>query len=136
MLFAGIGPEGQQRLLASRAAVVGCLRIIDRDFVELSNLQRQTLFDESDALNSLPKAVAAERKLLSINSGVAVQGFVADLNPRNAQELLGGVELLLDGTDNFETRFLINDFAVQSGLPWIYAAGVSSYGLTMTIRPG
>jgi len=154
MLFAGIGPEGQQRLLASRAAVVGCgaigaaaanllvragvgyLRIIDRDFVELSNLQRQTLFDESDALNSLPKAVAAERKLLSINSGVAVQGLVADLNPRNARELLGGVELLLDGTDNFETRFLINDFAVQSGLPWIYAAGVSSYGLTMTIRPG
>ncbi|HEX9456208.1 MAG TPA: ThiF family adenylyltransferase [Candidatus Acidoferrum sp.] len=154
MLFTGIGPEGQQRLLASRAAVVGCgaigaaaanllvragvgyLRIIDRDFVELSNLQRQTLFDESDALNSLPKAVAAERKLLSINSGVAVQGLVADLNPRNAQELLGGVDLLLDGTDNFETRFLINDFAVQSGLPWIYAAGVSSYGLTMTIRPG
>jgi adenylyltransferase/sulfurtransferase len=154
MLFAGIGPEGQQRLLASRAAVVGCgaigaaaanllvragvgyLRIIDRDFVELSNLQRQTLFDESDAFNSLPKAVAAERKLLSINSGVAVQGLVADLNPRNAQELLGGVDLLLDGTDNFETRFLINDFAVQSGLPWIYAAGVSSYGLTMTIRPG
>ncbi len=154
MLFAGIGPEGQQRLLASRAAVVGCgaigaaaanllvragvgyLRIIDRDFVELSNLQRQTLFDESDALNSLPKAVAAERKLLSINSGVAVQGLVADLNPRNAQELLGGVDLLLDGTDNFETRFLINDFAVQSGLPWIYAAGVSSYGLTMAIRPG
>ena len=154
MLFTGIGPEGQQRLLASRAAVVGCgaigaaaanllvragvgyLRIIDRDFVELSNLQRQTLFDESDALNSLPKAVAAERKLLSINSGVAVQGLVADLNPRNAQELLGGVDLLLDGTDNFETRFLINDFAVQSGLPWIYAAGVSSYGLTMAIRPG
>ena len=154
MLFAGIGPEGQQRLLASRAAVVGCgaigaaaanllvragvgyLRIIDRDFVELSNLQRQTLFDESDALNSLPKAVAAERKLLSINSGVAVQGLVADLNPRNARELLGGVDLFIDGTDNFETRFLINDFAVQSGLPWIYAAGVSSYGLTMAIRPG
>src|SRR5437870_1180016 len=154
MLFAGIGPEGQQRLLASRAAVVGCgaigaaaanllvragvgyLRIIDRDFVELSNLQRQTLFDEPDALNSLPKAVAAERKLLSINSSVAVQGLVADLNPRNAQELLGGVDLLLDGTDNYETRLLINDFAVQSGLPWIYAAGVSSYGLTMAIRPG
>lgn len=154
MLFAGIGPEGQQRLLASRAAVVGCgaigaaaanllvragvgyLRIIDRDFVELSNLQRQTLFDESDALNSLPKAVAAERKLLSINSSVAVQGLVADLNPRNARELLGGVDLFIDGTDNFETRFLINDFAVQSGLPWIYAAGVSSYGLTMAIRPG
>jgi molybdopterin/thiamine biosynthesis adenylyltransferase len=154
MLFAGIGPEGQQRLLASRAAVVGCgaigaavanllvragvgyLRIIDRDFVELSNLQRQTLFDESDALHALPKAVAAERKLRSINSSVAVEGLVADLRPGNAQEVLSGVDLLLDGTDNFETRFLLNDFSVQSGLPWIYAAGVASYGLTMTVRPG
>jgi adenylyltransferase/sulfurtransferase len=154
MLFAGIGTEGQQRLLASRAAIVGCgaigaatanllvragvgyLRIIDRDFVEPSNLQRQTLFDESDALNALPKAVAAERKLRSINSTVAVEGVVADLSPRNAETLLGGVDLLLDGTDNFETRFLINDFAVKSALPWIYAAGVASYGLTMTVRPG
>ena len=154
MLFAGIGPEGQQRLLASRAAIVGCgaigaaaanllvragvgyIRIIDRDFVEPSNLQRQTLFDESDALHALPKAVAAERKLRSINSTVAVEGLVADLTPRNAETLLGGVDLLLDGTDNFETRFLINDFAVKSALPWIYAAGVASYGLTMTILPG
>ncbi len=154
VLFASIGAEGQQRLLASRAAIVGCgaigaaaanllvragvgyLRIIDRDFVEPSNLQRQTLFDESDALNALPKAVAAERKLRSINSTVAVEGIVADLNPRNAEALLAGVHLLLDGTDNFETRFLINDFAVNSALPWIYAAAVASYGLTMTIRPG
>src|ERR1700730_4390170 len=154
MLFAGIGPEGQERLLASRAAIVGCgatgaaaanllvragvgyIRIIDRDFVESSNLQRQTLFDESDALNVLPKAVAAQRKLRSINSGVAVEGVVADLSPRNAEALLGGVDLLLDGTDNFETRFLINDVAVKSSRPWIYAAGVASYGLTMTIRPG
>src|SRR5438034_4899786 len=154
MLFAGIGPEGQQRLLASRAAVVGCgaigaaaanllvraglgyLRIIDRDFVEPSNLQRQTLFDEGDARNVLPKAVAAERKLRSINSSVAVEGIVADLNPRNVETLLGEVDVLLDGTDNFETRFLINDVAVKSGRPWIYAAGVASYGLTMTIRPG
>jgi molybdopterin-synthase adenylyltransferase len=154
MLFAGIGPEGQQRLLGSRAAIIGCgaigaaaanllvrsgvgyLRIIDRDFVEPSNLQRQTLFDESDALNALPKAVAAERKLRTINSTVAVEGVVADLSPRNAEALLGGVDLLLDGTDNFETRFLINDFAVKSALPWIYAAGVASYGLTMTILPG
>ena len=153
MLFAGIGPEGQQRLLASRAAVVGCgaigaaaanllvragvgyVRIIDRDFVEPSNLQRQTLFDESDALHVLPKAVAAERKLHSINSSIAVEGVVADLTPRNAEALLSGVDLLLDGTDNFETRFLINDVAVKSGRPWIYAAGVASYGLTMTIRP-
>jgi adenylyltransferase/sulfurtransferase len=154
MLFAGIGTEGQQRLLASRAAIVGCgaigaaaanllvrggvgyLKIIDRDFVEPSNLQRQTLFDESDALNVLPKAVAAERKLRSINSSVAVEGVVADLTPRNAEILLGGVDLLLDGTDNFETRFLINDVAVKSSRPWIYAAGVASYGLTITIRPG
>src|SRR5712664_803429 len=154
MLFAGIGPEGQERLLASRAAIIGCgaigaaaanllvragvgqLRIIDRDFVEPSNLQRQTLFDESDTLNVLPKAVAAERKLRSINSSVAVEGVVADLSPRNAEALLGGVDLLLDGTDNFETRFLVNDFAVKSARPWIYAAAVASYGLTMTIRPG
>jgi adenylyltransferase/sulfurtransferase len=154
MLFAGIGPEGQQRLLASRAAIVGCgaigaaaanllvragvgyVRIIDRDFVEPSNLQRQTLFDESDALNVLPKAVAAERKLRSINSSVAVEGVVADLSPRNAEALLDGVDLLLDGTDNFETRFLVNDVSVKSGRPWIYAAAVASYGLTMTIRPG
>jgi molybdopterin/thiamine biosynthesis adenylyltransferase len=154
MLFAGIGPEGQQRLLASRAAIVGCgaigaaaanllvragvgyLRVIDRDFVEPSNLQRQTLFDEADALNALPKAVAAERKLRSINSSVSVEGLVADLSPGNARVLLGGVDLLLDGTDNFESRFLINDFAVKSGLPWIYAAAVASYGLTMSIQPG
>jgi molybdopterin-synthase adenylyltransferase len=154
MLFAGIGPEGQKRLLASRAAIVGCgaigaatasllvragvgyLRIIDRDFVEPSNLQRQTLFDESDALNALPKAVAAERKLRSINSSVAVEGVVADLSPRNAEALVSDVDLLVDGTDNFETRFLINDVAVESGRPWIYAAAVASYGLTMTIRPG
>jgi molybdopterin/thiamine biosynthesis adenylyltransferase len=154
MLFAGIGPEGQKRLLAARAAIVGCgaigaaaanllvragvgyLRIIDRDFVEPSNLQRQTLFDESDALNVLPKAVAAERKLRSINSSVAVEGVVGDLSPRNAEALLSGVDVLLDGTDNFETRFLINDVAVKSSRRWIYAAAVASYGLTMTIRPG
>ena len=153
MLFARIGQEGQEQLLASRAAVVGCgaigaaaanllvragvgyLRIIDRDFVEPSNLQRQTLFDESDALHALPKAVAAQRKLHSINSSVTVEGVVADLTPANAEELLAGVDLLLDGTDNFETRFLVNDFAVKSGVTWIYAAAVASYGLTMTVRP-
>ena len=154
MLFRGIGPQGQRRLLGSRATVVGCgaigaaaanllvragvgsVKIIDRDFVEPSNLQRQTLFDESDARDALPKALAAERKLRSINSGVEVQGMVVDLDPRSAEELLSGCDLILDGTDNFETRFLINDFAVKFGLPWIYAAGVASYGLTMTIRPG
>lgn len=154
VLFAGIGPEGQRRLLASRATVVGCgaigaaaanllvragvgsVKIIDRDFVEPSNLQRQTLFDESDARDALPKAVAAEKKLRSINSSVEVNGVVADLSPQNVEELLSSCDLILDGTDNFETRFLINDSAVKSGRPWIYAAGVASYGLTMTIRPG
>jgi molybdopterin/thiamine biosynthesis adenylyltransferase len=154
MLFAGIGEDGQQRLLASSAVIVGCgaigaaaagllvragvgrVRVLDRDFVEPSNLQRQTLFDEGDARAALPKAVAAERKLRAINGSVAVEGLVSDLNPHNAEELLTGFELILDGTDNFETRFLINDFAVHSGKPWIYAAAVASYGVTMTVRPG
>jgi molybdopterin/thiamine biosynthesis adenylyltransferase len=154
MLFAGIGEEGQKRILASSAAIVGCgaigaaaagllvragvgrVRILDRDFVEPSNLQRQTLFDEDDVRAALPKAVAAERKLRAINGSVAVEGLVSDLNPRNAEELLTGFDLILDGTDNFETRFLVNDFAVHSGRPWIYAAAVASYGVTMTVRPG
>ena len=154
MLFAAIGEQGQEQLLASCAVVAGCgaigaaaanllvragvgrVRIVDRDFVEPSNLQRQTLFDEADARDALPKAAAAERKLRSINSGVVVEGVVADVNPENAEQLLDGFDLILDGTDNFETRFLINDFAVKSGKPWIYAAAVASYGLTMAIRPG
>ena len=154
MLFAGIGEEGQRRLLSSSAVVVGCgaigaasagllvragvgrIRILDRDFVEPSNLQRQTLFDEDDARAAVPKAVAAERKLRAINGSVAVEGLVSDVNPRNAAELLSGFDLILDGTDNFETRFLINDYAVQSATPWIYAAAVASYGVTMAIRPG
>lgn len=154
MLFSGIGPEGQECLLASRAVIVGCgaigaatanllvragvgyLRIIDRDFVEPSNLQRQTLFEESDARDSLPKALAAERRLRAINSDVRIEGVVADLNAKNACELLAGFPLILDGTDNFETRFLINDYAVQTETPWIYAAAVSSYGITLAIRPG
>jgi molybdopterin/thiamine biosynthesis adenylyltransferase len=154
MLFEAIGREGQEHLVGSSALLVGCgaigaavanllvragigrLRILDRDFVETSNLQRQTLFDESDAREALPKAVAAEKKLRSINSEVQVEGMVADLNPQNATELLSGFPLILDGTDNFETRFLINDFAVKSGTPWIYAAAVASYGITLTILPG
>jgi molybdopterin/thiamine biosynthesis adenylyltransferase len=154
ILFAGIGEDGQRRLLSSRAVLVGCgalgtavanllaragvgsLRIIDRDFVEPSNLQRQTLFDEADARESLPKAVAAERRLRAINSGIAIEGIVADLNPKNAEELLTGYDLILDGTDNFETRFLLNDAAVKLGVPWIYAAAVGSYGVTMSVRPG
>ena len=153
ILFAPIGEAGQERLLASSAVLVGCgalgtalagllvragvgrLRIVDRDFVEPSNLQRQTLFDEADARDALPKAVAAERKLRAINSSVRVEGVVADPTPANAEELLGGFPLILDGTDNFETRFLVNDAAVKLGVPWIYAAVVASYGVTMTIRP-
>jgi molybdopterin/thiamine biosynthesis adenylyltransferase len=154
MLFAGIGEEGQQRLLASSAVLVGCgaigaaaaallvragvgrVRVLDRDFVEPSNLQRQTLFDEEDARAALPKAVAAERKLRAINNSVAVEGLVRDLTPSNARDLLSGFDLILDGTDNFETRFLINDYAVQSARPWIYAAAVASYGVTLAVRPG
>jgi len=154
ILFAPIGEAGQQRLLESSAVLVGCgalgttvanllvraglgrLRIVDRDFVEPSNLQRQPLFDEADARDALPKAIAAERKLRAINSSVTVEGIVADLTPENAKELLGGFPLILDGTDNFETRFLVNDAAVKLGVPWIYAAAVASYGVTMTVLPG
>jgi adenylyltransferase/sulfurtransferase len=154
MLFPGIAREGQERLVGASVVIVGCgaigaavanllvragvgrLRILDRDFVEPSNLQRQILFDETDARDAIPKAVAAERKLRSLNSDVQVEGIVADLSPGNSREYLAGFPLILDGTDNFETRFLINDYAVESGVPWIYAAAVSSYGVTMTIRPG
>jgi len=154
VLFAGIGEKGQERLLASSAVLVGCgalgtvtanllvraglgrLRVIDRDFVEPSNLQRQTLFEEADARESLPKAVAAERRLRGINSDVKVEGVVADMTPANARELLEGHALILDGTDNFETRLLVNDAAIALVLPFIYAAAVGSYGVTMAIRPG
>jgi adenylyltransferase/sulfurtransferase len=154
ILFSGIGEQGQEKLLSSSAVLVGCgalgtltanlmvraglgrLAIIDRDFVETSNLQRQTLFDEADARDAIPKAIAAERHLRSVNSGVRVEGIVADLTPENALDLLGGFPLILDGTDNFETRLLVNDAAVSLGVPWIYAAAVGSYGVTMAIRPG
>ena len=154
ILFAEIGEAGQDKLLRASAVLVGCgalgtvaagllvragigrLRIVDRDFVELSNLQRQTLFHESDARDALPKAVAAERHLRGINSGVEVEGVVADLTPKNADDLLGGFPLILDGTDNFETRLLVNDAAISLRTPWIYASAVGSYGVTMTIVPG
>jgi molybdopterin/thiamine biosynthesis adenylyltransferase len=154
ILFGPIGEEGQERLRHSSVTMIGCgalgsalasllvragvggLRIVDRDFVEASNLQRQTLFEEADAQELLPKAVAAERRLRCINSDVEVRGIVGDLTPANAQELLGDSAVLLDGTDNFETRFLINDYAVKKSVPWIYAAVVSSHGLTMPIYPG
>lgn len=152
-LFAPIGPEGQKLIRQSKVAVVGCgaigasactllaragagtLRIIDRDYVEPSNLQRQLLFDEEDARQSLPKAEAAARKILGINSEVAVEPYVKDLTPQTTS-VLEQVDLILDCTDNFETRYLINDFGVKAGLPWIYAAAVGSYAITMNVLPG
>lgn len=154
VLFAEIGPEGQKRLARSRVVIVGCgatgsalasllarsgvglLRILDRDYVEPSNLQRQSLFDENDARESLPKAVAAARQIKRFNSQIAIEPQVADLTPENVERLLGGVDLILDGTDNFETRYLINDYAMKDSIPWIYAAAVGSYGVTLNILPG
>jgi molybdopterin-synthase adenylyltransferase len=152
--FAPLGEEGQRRIRSSRAAIVGCgalgsvqaealaragvgrLRLIDRDIVELSNLQRQFLFDESDAREGAPKAAAAARRLAQINSEVALEPVVADLTPSNAVELLDNIDLILDGTDNFETRYVINDAAVSQSVPWIYGAAVGSYGLKLAIVPG
>ena len=154
ILFSGIGEPGQEALLAAHAVIVGCgalgsfhaaalaragvgrITIVDRDYVEPSNLHRQWLFEESDAADALPKAAAAVRRIAAINSGVHARGAVADLTAQNAVELLGGAALILDGTDNFETRYLINDFAVSRGIPWIYGAAVGSYGLTMPVIPG
>jgi adenylyltransferase/sulfurtransferase len=153
ILFRGIGAEGQRRLAASSVAIVGCgatgsalagllaragvgtLRIIDRDYVESSNLQRQSLFDEKDAAESLPKALAAARKIAAFNSEIAVEPKVDDLIPANIESLLEGMDLILDGTDNFETRYLINDYAVEHSLPWIYSAAVGSYGVTLNVVP-
>ena len=154
ILFRGIGAEGQTRLAAARVAIVGCgatgsalasllaragvgtLRIIDRDYVEPSNLQRQSLFDEKDAAESLPKAVAAARKISAFNSEIIAEPRVADLVPRNIEVLLEEMDVILDGTDNFETRYLLNDYAVKMSLPWIYAAAVGSYGVTLNVLPG
>lgn len=154
VLFTPIGTEGQKRLATARIAIVGCgatgsalasllsragvgyLRLIDRDYVEPSNLQRQVLFDEADAAGSLPKAIAAAGKIRSFNSEIQVEPHAADLTPENVADLLSDLDLMLDGTDNFETRYLINDFAVSRHIPWIYAAAVASYAVTMTILPG
>jgi adenylyltransferase/sulfurtransferase len=152
--FRELGEEGQRRLAQARVAIVGCgalgsaqaellaragvgfLRLIDRDYVEWSNLQRQTLYDENDAEQSLPKAVAAANRLKAINSSIEVEPAIADLTPANIDDLLEHVHLVMDGTDNFETRYLINDFALREGLPWIYGAAVGSYGLKMAVIPG
>lgn len=153
ILFEGIGEEGQRRLLKSRALVVGCgalgsaqvealaragvgrLRVIDRDFVEESNLQRQTMFTESDARERLPKAIAAARRVAEINSEVEVEAEVADARHDNVERFIEGCDLVLDGTDNFATRYLLNDACVKHNVPWVYGAAVGSYGVTMTVRP-
>jgi molybdopterin/thiamine biosynthesis adenylyltransferase len=153
VLFAGIGAAGQEQLGQAHAAIVGLgatgavtasllaragvgrLTLIDRDFVEPSNLQRQVLYDEDDALQSLPKAEAARRHLARINSSVAVEAHVADATPANVEALLGAATLILDCTDNYETRYLINDLCVRDGRPWIYAAAVGAYAAGMNILP-
>jgi molybdopterin-synthase adenylyltransferase len=153
ILFKGIGVKGQARLAKARVAIVGCgatgsalasllaragvgwIRIIDRDYVEPSNLQRQVLFDEQDAAESLPKAIAAARKIKTFNSEIEVDAHAADLTPDNIEEMLESAQIVLDGTDNFETRYLINDYAVSKGVPWIYTAAVGSYGVVMNVLP-
>jgi molybdopterin/thiamine biosynthesis adenylyltransferase len=146
--------EGQERLSAATAVIVGCgalgtvqaallaragtgtIRLIDRDYVEESNLQRQMLYTEADAEEAMPKAEAARRHLLEANSSILIEAHVSDLNPENADELLRGAAVILDATDNFETRLLINDYAVRDSIPWIYGAAVGSYGIAMPVIPG
>jgi adenylyltransferase/sulfurtransferase len=153
ILFAGIGRAGQARLAAARVLIVGCgalgssqaealaragvghLRIVDRDFVEESNLQRQTMFTERDARERIPKAVACARRVAQINSDVAAEPHVADVHHANIERLIENCDLVLDGTDNFATRYLVNDACVKHEVDWIYGAAVGSYGVTMTVRP-
>jgi adenylyltransferase/sulfurtransferase len=153
ILFPGIGDDGQERLLKATVALAGCgalgcfhaealarggigrLIVVDRDYVEASNLQRQFLFEQRDAENSMPKAAAARGAIERINPAVKVTAHVADITAANIEDLLEGADLILDGTDNFETRYLLNDFAVWRGVPWIYGAAVGSYGITMPVIP-
>ena len=153
ILFEPIGEEGQKRIRSASVCIVGCgalgsfaaealaragigrLRLIDRDYVDFSNLQRQWLFDENDASDEVPKATAAARRLKTINSEVVIEPFVNDLTPSNAEELAGDCNVILDGTDNFETRYLLNDLSVKQTIPWIYGAAIGSYGIVMPIDP-
>lgn len=154
VIFPGIGEEGQRRLSASSVVIIGCgglgtmiasslvragigrVRIIDRDFIEYHNLQRQALFDEEDIENGLPKAIAAERHLRKVNSSIEIEGIVADANHTNIEEFVSGADLIVDGLDNFETRFLLNDCALKHRIPWVYGAAIASSGMTMSIVPG
>ncbi|MDQ3181195.1 MAG: ThiF family adenylyltransferase, partial [Acidobacteriota bacterium] len=153
ILFREIGKGGQKELLDSRVLLVGCgalgashaemlaragvghLRVVDRDFVEFTNLQRQTLFSEQDAKERLPKAIACKNRIAEINSEIEVEGVVADVNHSNIENFTKDCDLVLDGTDNFVTRYLVNEACVKHKKPWIYGAAVSSYGATMTIIP-
>jgi adenylyltransferase/sulfurtransferase len=153
-LFKPLGAKGQERLAVSTAVVVGCgalgsraaellaragvgrIRVVDRDVVEWSNLQRQALFGEDDVKATMPKAAAAERRLRALNSGIAVEGVVADVTSWNILEIIGGADVVVDGLDNFETRYLLNDACVKQNLPWIYGGAVASYGVTMNVLPG
>jgi adenylyltransferase/sulfurtransferase len=152
--FAPIGEAGQQRLASARVLIIGLgalgtvaadqivragigyVRLVDRDFLELSNLQRQSLFDEDDLRNNVPKAVAAAAKLRHINSTVQIESTVDDINPSNIEEYLAGIDLVLDALDNFETRFVVNDACAKHRKPWIYSAAIGSYGLVMPVLPG
>jgi len=152
-LFPGIGQEGQRKLGNSYVVIVGCgalgtiiatslvragvgkTRIIDRDFIEYHNLQRQVIFSEEDIKDELPKAIAAERHLKKVNSSVEIEGIVADVNYTNIERFVGGADLILDGLDNLETRFLINDVSLKHRIPWVYGGAISSYGMTMNIIP-
>jgi len=153
ILFPEIGKQGQEKLLNSRVTLVGCgalgashaeimaragvgfLRIIDRDFVELTNLQRQTLYSEQDARERLPKAIAARKRIGEINSEIETEAIVADVNHSNIESFIRDCDLVLDGTDNFQVRYLINDACVKLSKTWIYGAAVAAYGATMTIIP-
>jgi len=153
-LFKGIGEEGQRSLGNSYVVVIGCgalgtviatslvragvgkIRIIDRDFIEYHNLQRQVLFDEDDIKNQLPKAIAAERHLKRVNSSVEIEGIAADVHYANIERLVTSADLILDGLDNLETRLLVNDVSLKHKIPWIYGAAISASGMTMNIIPG
>ncbi len=153
ILFAPIGEEGQQKIRKSSVCIVGCgalgsfaaealaragvgrLQLVDRDYVDYTNLQRQWLYNENDARDEAPKAIAAARRLRSINTDVHVDPLVTDLTPSNAEDIILGNDLVLDGTDNFETRYLINDVSVKHACPWIYGAAIGSYGIVAPLFP-
>jgi adenylyltransferase/sulfurtransferase len=154
ILFAPIGESGQERIRRASVCIIGCgalgsfqaealaragvakLRLIDRDYVDYTNLQRQWLYDENDARSETPKAIAAARRIEHLNRHVTLEPHVTDFTPSNAEELIAGFDIVLDGTDNFETRYLINDISVKGGMPWIYGAAIGSYGIVMPIVPG